>query len=469
MSETIPIDEAVRQKALEGLSRLQAITGLAAYLAMRGVDQTVVAETLPAAAGIEVPAAQLWQSAAGRVLAAGMAKEEQLSLLEDFPDDGNAENGISARRKAAARLSLIRARGYEIDPAESADGMASAAAPIIGSDGCAIAAIGLMAVEMSRRRLHELGAALVEATREAAAIAGGTLRPNSRAQPPSTPASSDVHLLSDVANLIGESPLYDSANNRLYWVDMYDPSVYCLDLHGEKVATFFSGEAVLALGLVSDGLLMATQSGLWLADPDRCTPQRWLGHPETDFPSNRFNDGKCDRRGRFWVNTTDYNFRPGAGALYRYQQGGGFVVQDTGLSVPNGMGWSPDGRTMYLCDTGERIVFAYDCDEETGNIANRRILVRVPGDAPGAPDGLTVDRNGNLWIAFFDGWRIGQFAPAGDHMRDIILPVPRPTGCVFGAGGNSTLFITSARIRLGKQLLETAPLSGGLFAYTGEM
>jgi sugar lactone lactonase YvrE len=194
-------------------------------------------------------------------------------------------------------------------------------------------------------------------------------------------------------------------------------------------------------------------------------PLRWLGHPEMDKPSNRFNDGKCDTAGRFWVNTMDYNFRPGAGSLYRFEQERGFIIQDSGLSVPNGMGWSPDGRSMYLVDTAERVVYAYDYDDASGNIANRRKFLRVPEDVPGAPDGLTVDRNGNLWIAFFDGWRVGQYGPTGDHLRDIVLPVPRPTSCVIGGPDAATLFITSARIRLGRNLLDTAPFSGGLLAF----
>jgi sugar lactone lactonase YvrE len=137
---------------------------------------------------------------------------------------------------------------------------------------------------------------------------------------------------------------------------------------------------------------------------------------------------------------------------------------DDGLGVPNGMGWSPDNTTMYLVDTALRTIYAYDFHEESGDLSGRRVLVRIRDDAPGAPDGLAVDANGDLWVAMFDGWRISRFSPAGALIDEIVLPVPRPTSCAFGWPENKTLFVTSARIRVPPAMLEQAPHSGAVFA-----
>jgi sugar lactone lactonase YvrE len=325
-----------------------------------------------------------------------------------------------------------------------------------------------MAVEghserLPRDKLHELAPALIEATRGASLHAGGALRPTSKSPRPSQPVSPRVKVLADTQNLIGEGPIFDAVKDRLYWVDMYEPTVFRLDRRSRELVAFSQGEMVMALALVPGGLLMAAQSGLWLIDPDTGDRIRSLGHPERHIPSNRFNDGKFDSRGRFWVNTIDLDFGANAGALYRMDPDRGFVSADTGLTLPNGMGWSPDNRTMYLVETTERAIYAYDFSEESGRVSNRRILVRIPDDASGAPDGLTVDEDGNLWVALFDGWRVSQFSPEGRLIQEIVLPVPRPTSCVLGGQDNRTLFVTSARIRVSESTLKVAPHSGAVF------
>jgi sugar lactone lactonase YvrE/DNA-binding IclR family transcriptional regulator len=395
-----------------------------------------------------------WQSAMGKALAASLDQDARKSLMQD------AANPFTL----AAELDLTRARGYAIDVKESKAGTSGVSAPIVDSRGQTIAAIGIEdeSGRLTRAKLHELGPAVIEATRNASSRAGGAPRPNARTARPTASVSPAVRLLVGVRNVIGECPVFDAANERLFWVDMYDPAIWRFDLRSGRLVSFYPGEMVTALALVPEGMLAAAQSNLWLIDPDTGDRIRSLGHPEKEIPTNRFNDGKCDRSGRLWVNTMDFNFARNAGALYRLDPDAGFRTMDTGLTVPNGMGWSPDNRTMYLADTADRVIYAYDFHEESGDISNRRIFARVSDSVPGAPDGLAVDANGNLWVAMFDGWCISEFAPDGTLMNEIIMPVPRPTSCAFGTD-NKTLLVTSARIRVSESTLLQAPHSGAVF------
>jgi len=448
--------------AAEGMARLRETSGEKVVLARMDGTETVYIDALYGSERSEsvrpVRRIPFWQTAAGKALAASLDRDARKSILR----------GAANLPALSAELDLIRARGYAIEVEGSNVGPCGVAAPIVDRRGRALATIEIEGEcsRLTRAKLHELGPAVVEATRQASLRAGGAPRPNSRTPRPAAPVSPAVTLLADVRNIIGECPVFDAANERLFWVDMYDPAIWRFDFRIGKLVSFHPGEMVTALALVPEGMLAAGQSNLWLIDPGTGDRIRSLGHPETDIPTNRFNDAKCDSRGRFWVNTMDFNFARNAGALYRLYGDGDFRTMDTGLNVPNGMGWSPDSRTMYLADTADRVIYAYDFHEDSGDISNRRIFVRIPDDVTGAPDGLAVDASGNLWVAMFDGWRVSQYAPDGMLIDEILMPVPRPTSCAFGGKGGKTLFVTSARIRISDAMLLEAPNAGAVFAVT---
>jgi sugar lactone lactonase YvrE len=136
---------------------------------------------------------------------------------------------------------------------------------------------------------------------------------------------------------------------------------------------------------------------------------------------------------------------------------------DRGFHVANGVGWTPDDRLFYFTDTQKQVIYAYDFDLASGEIANRRMFITVP-EAEGKPDGMTVDAEGFLWVAHWDGWCVTRYDPDGKVDRVINLPVPRPTSCVFGGPDLQTLYVTSARIRLSAAQLAEAPLSGSVFS-----
>ena len=218
----------------------------------------------------------------------------------------------------------------------------------------------------------------------------------------------------------------------------------------------------LAVPKASGGLLVATSSGLMSLDPpDKClTP---FAHPESARAGNRYNDGKCDRRGRLWIASMDMAAAPNRGNLFRVDADGSWKKMDSGFTVPNGLGFSPDGTRMYFTDTFRKTIYAYDFDLAAGAIAHRRPWLTF-ADADGKPDGLTVDDVGCVWVALWDAWAIARFDPEGREMQRIRVPVPRPTSCCFGDSDLATLYVTTASVRLGEEMLASAPLSGALLA-----
>jgi sugar lactone lactonase YvrE len=208
------------------------------------------------------------------------------------------------------------------------------------------------------------------------------------------------------------------------------------------------------------GLLLALKSALAFFDPQSGS-MRPIASPEADRSSQRFNDGKCDRQGRFWAGTMNDTVRHPDGTLYRLDRSG-CVAVESGITIPNSLCWSPDGRTMYFSDSWTRTICAFDFDPATGQVANRRAFARTA--APAIPDGATIDAEGCLWCAEYDGWRITRFAPDGRRMRSIELPLQRPTSCMFGGPDLGTLFVTSATQRLSPEELSKQPLAGALLA-----
>jgi sugar lactone lactonase YvrE len=262
--------------------------------------------------------------------------------------------------------------------------------------------------------------------------------------------------------LLGEGPVWSAAQSCLYWVDILKPSVHRFDpASGVDVETPLAHPVGLVVPRASGGLLVATSAGLlrWSAEGEAAEP---FHSPEGGQPGLRYNDGKCDRLGRLWLGSMDQAAAPRRGSLF-VVDAQGCRRMDTGFTVPNGLGWSPDDRFMYFTDSAESTIYVYDFDLARGRIANRRPLLRLDA-RDGKPDGLSVDAQGCLWVALWDGGQIARFSPEGRRMATLRLPVPRPTSCCFGGPELRTLYVTSASLRLSEQALRDAPLSGAVFA-----
>lgn len=262
--------------------------------------------------------------------------------------------------------------------------------------------------------------------------------------------------------LLGEGPFWHPRERRLYFVDIKGKAVHRYDPDKDTRASFaLPAEPGCVVPRAAGGLLVALRSGLAFFDPDAAALAP-VAAPEAHIPGNRFNDGKCDRRGRFFAGTMDDAETAPTGSLYCLFPDLSVKRLLSGFAVPNGIGWSPDDRTMYLTDSVNRTILAFAYDLDTGDLAGRRVFATVPDDA-GFPDGLTVDAQGGVWSAHWDGWRVTRYDPAGCIDRVVRLPVPRPTSCAFGGAALDKLYVTSASIGLSAAQRAAAPLSGGVF------
>lgn len=278
---------------------------------------------------------------------------------------------------------------------------------------------------------------------------------------------SEVEHLLGSQNRVGEGPVWDAAEQALYWVDIEQNVFHRLYLSGEKAGesqTFGAGVMVGALALrQAGGALLATQRGLarWEGPTQ---PLTFLVNPDANKPNNRSNDGKVDSAGRFWVGTMSLNpdVNDPQGSLYRYDPDGSVHRMETGLTISNGLGWSPDDKRMYLTDSPRRVIYVYDFDTAAGTIANRQVFIQTPPEN-GEPDGMTIDSEGFLWVAFWGGWKIGRYSPDGKLEREIKMPVECPSSCCFGGPNLDELFITSAWRGVKPENRPNQPQAGDLF------
>ncbi|MEO8858761.1 MAG: SMP-30/gluconolactonase/LRE family protein [Burkholderiaceae bacterium] len=259
---------------------------------------------------------------------------------------------------------------------------------------------------------------------------------------------------------VGENPLFDAETGRLYWIDVREtPAIHALELGTGQSLCWPMREDIGSIALAGAGrLLLALRSGFaWfdVASGD-ITP---IADPEADLPLNRLNDGKCDPAGRYWCASMQPDAGSAEGSLYMLD--GDLrchkVLGD--LVTPNGINWSPDGRTMYLADTRRGFIYAYPFDVSDGKLGERRIFADL-GAMPGGPDGAAVDAEGHLWWAQFDGACLIRFAPDGSVNRVVRLPVTKPTSCGFGGAGLRQLYVTSATRGLSAAELNTEPMAG---------
>ncbi|CAL8475827.1 MULTISPECIES: SMP-30/gluconolactonase/LRE family protein [Caballeronia] len=285
----------------------------------------------------------------------------------------------------------------------------------------------------------------------------------------------EVRLLVDANNHLGEGPLWDVKEERLYWIDSTAAEIYSCRADGSDVKRYFVPRHIGSMALRErGGAVVALANGLHFYDFDAQTVQ-FIADPESDDPETRFNDGKVDRRGRFVAGTMSYDFdrydadrgqrSTRSGGLYRLDTDGKVTRLDSGISCSNGPCWSPDNKTFYFTDTYSKEMYAYDYDIETGAATNKRLFVSAH-DMAGTFDGATVDEEGYVWSALVFGGRILRFAPDGKLDRIVPFPVRNLTSVMFGGPNLDILYVsTMGRPMWGIPQKERD--KGGLFAVTG--
>jgi D-xylonolactonase len=276
-------------------------------------------------------------------------------------------------------------------------------------------------------------------------------------------AMADIQCIADVQAVLGEGPVWVAREAALYWLDIKGLKIFRLGDDGTRS----EWPTHLRIGSLaprrSGGFIAGTEDGIAIVDPvaDRF---EIVASPESDLPDNRFNDGKVDRRGRFWAGTMDDAEKAASGTLYCVDPDLTWSAIDSSYKVTNGPAFSPSGDTMYHNDSARQVTYAFDMDS-AGNAANRRTFLQF-GAGDGYPDGMTVDSEGYLWIAFWGGWCLRRYSPDGEWVETIKMPVQRPTSCAFGGRDLDRLYVTSASIGLDDDALKMQPNAGGLFMFT---
>jgi D-xylonolactonase len=276
-------------------------------------------------------------------------------------------------------------------------------------------------------------------------------------------AESSVQCVADVHAVLGEGPVWVAREAALYWLDIKGRKIFRLD----ESMNFTHWPTPIRIGSLaprkSGGFIAGTEDGIAIVDPaaDRF---EIVAKPEEQLPDNRFNDGKVDRRGRFWAGTMDDREQAATGTLYCVGRNLEWSAIDKSYKVANGPAFSPAGDVMYHNDSARQVTFAFDLNAD-GIATNRRTFLQFgPGD--GYPDGMTVDGEGCLWIAFWNGWCIRRYSPSGDWIETVKMPVQRPTSLAFGGRDLDKLYVTSASIDLDDEALQMQPKAGGLFMFT---
>ncbi|MFD0314808.1 SMP-30/gluconolactonase/LRE family protein [Streptomyces flavalbus] len=256
---------------------------------------------------------------------------------------------------------------------------------------------------------------------------------------------------------LGEGPTWDASAGRLLWIDILGSRVYGYDpASGARTVRRTDQHVGAVKPRVGGGLVLNLRDGVGLLDPDDSF--RWL-HREV-VPGRRGNDAAVAPDGSLWAGTMRYDEAVGGGTLSRFGGDGSVTPVLDDVTVSNGTGWSPDGTLMYYVDTPTRRIDVFDFED--GRAVNRRPLVEIEEDA-GYPDGLTVDAEGCVWVALWDGAAIRRYTPTGELADVLDLPVPRITACAFGGPGLTDLYITTARVGLDSP----HPLAGSLLVSPG--
>lgn len=268
-----------------------------------------------------------------------------------------------------------------------------------------------------------------------------------------------VQLVQAANAILGEGPLWCTDEQALYWVDIIRPSVYRYTPGVGQTGVWTLPESVGCIARLGDGrLLVAMRSGLSeLSTIDGSLTR--LASIEHASAQHRFNDGAVDPQGRFWVGSMREG-GPSLGKLYRFGGDDDPLEIDDHWGIPNGMGWSPDGTVMYATDSAKRTIWRFAYEKDSGTPSDKRVFATFE---EGVPDGLTVDAEGCVWSALWDGWRVVRLSPDGELMSTVPMPVQRPTSVAFGGESLQTLYVTSATINVGNAGLTAGPLAGGLF------
>ncbi len=271
----------------------------------------------------------------------------------------------------------------------------------------------------------------------------------------------NLEIIPQSKSILGEGPLYNEKENSLYWTDIKDKKLYKYDLETKNTKSYQFNKQIGSFAFTKENEVIATTNdGFEYLKLDTKETISLLD-PEVDKKNNRFNDGKCDKNGRYFAGTMDNKEKDINGSLYCLEKNI-FNKKESELFISNGLGWNNDSTKFYLTDSPKRVIYEYDYDLKTSSLSNKKIFAKID-EKDGYPDGLCIDSEDHIWSAHWNGWKITRYKPNGKIDSIYDLPVPKVTSCNFGGENLDILFITTASIDLTEEELKKAPLSGNTF------
>jgi sugar lactone lactonase YvrE len=272
------------------------------------------------------------------------------------------------------------------------------------------------------------------------------------------------HLAFPASPLHGEGPWWAAREQELVWVDMVGPSVHLVDLITGSERSYPTPEYTgVAVGRERGGLIVMMGSGIAELETGSGVIDWILRVPGTGGDV-KFNDGKCDPRGRFVCGTKSAVPEVTPGSLYVLDPDLSLRKAFTGMSLSNGLAWSQDGGTLYAVDSGPRLIRVFTYDLDSGTVGAERVPIEMPAEVTGIPDGMAIDADGCLWVAMHRGGTVRRFTPEGRLDATVSLPVTGATACAFGGPGLEDLYITTSPYVLGPQERAAQPHAGSIFA-----
>lgn len=281
------------------------------------------------------------------------------------------------------------------------------------------------------------------------------------------PLNPEVKLVLDAQNILGEGSIWNHKTKELWWIDIEGQTLNTYNPKTDVNRTIDVKERIGTVVPSQDGLsaILALQTGIWKMDM-KTEEKSMLTMLESDTANIRLNDGKCDPAGRLWVGSMHLNQIEHAANLFQVtetEQQVSFKKMQDSVTISNGIIWSLDEKTMYYIDTKRGNVRAYDYDKSTGDISNERVVITV-SDTLGYPDGMTIDHEGMLWIALWNGNCVSRWNPnTGELLQTIPVPAHNISSCAFGGENLDILYITSAKVDMTEEELKAKPNSGGVF------
>lgn len=270
-----------------------------------------------------------------------------------------------------------------------------------------------------------------------------------------------INLIENSESILAEGPVYNEKEDSLYWTDIKDKKIYQYNLKTKIIKNYQFDKKIGTFAFtLNDKIIAGCEDGLYFLNLEKGS-MKFILNPKNEIIGNRFNDGKCDAKGRFFVGSMDDEELKQSGHLYSYD-GNMIKNLESNLRISNGLGWNKSNTKFYLTDSPKRVIYIYDYDINKGTISNKKIFAKIK-EEDGYPDGLTLDNEDNIYSCHWAGFKITKYNPKGEILESIKLPVPNISSCCFGGLDYKTLFITTAKKDLTQNELNRYPLSGHIF------